>query len=122
MFIGLIFLMYLANAKQIKNLDTPSCRNCIHYKASLFNDYSSSLNKCHNFGKKNIITNEIKYDYADLCRNDEDKCGEKGKYFEEDSLVELKVLLHNTFFSRYSIIIFITLLTTYIEIISINKK
>jgi hypothetical protein len=122
MFIRLLFLIYLTYAKQIRNLDTPACRNCIHYKASLFHDYSNSFNKCQYFGKKDLITNEINYDYADSCRNDENKCGEKGKYFEEDQLVELKVVLHNMVFSPYSIILILTFLTTYIQIIEMNKK
>ena len=33
------------------------------------------------FGKENLVTGQIEYDYALLCRLDERQCGKKGKYF-----------------------------------------
>lgn len=95
MLFGLLLMLCLIDAKIIKNIDIPSCRNCLHYKPSCHNDYSSTLNKCSYFGKKNILTDEISYDYADFCRNDENKCGLNGKYFEEENNVELKIFTHN---------------------------
>ena len=47
-----------------------------------------------NLVKKNIISNEINYDYVDQCRNDESKCGKDGKYFEEDKYAHEKIILH----------------------------
>jgi hypothetical protein len=44
-------------------------------------DFTSTLNICEKFGNKNIITDKITYDYADLCRQSDTKCGEEGKYF-----------------------------------------
>jgi hypothetical protein len=85
----------LPNDKFIQNINIPSCKNCIHFKSSFYNnDFSSSLNKCGKFGEKNIITDEIKYFYADSCRIDENKCGENGFYFEEDKNINRKILLH----------------------------
>jgi hypothetical protein len=92
--------LYIVNATIIKNINIPSCRNCIHYKPSLYNDFSSTVTKCHYFGTKNIHTDVITYDYADLCRNDENKCGLSGKYFTEYSNIEFKIILHNLI--RYS--------------------
>jgi hypothetical protein len=68
--------------KFIKNINIPSCRNCIHYKPEIYTDFDSTLNKCEKFGEKNIINGEIRLDFADSCRNDETKCGHSGKYFE----------------------------------------
>ena len=94
MFISLFFLVCLVHAKQIKNIDFPACRNCIYHKPLFFSgDYSSSLNKCDFFGKKDLLSNKITYDYADMCRFDENKCGSEGKYFEEDPFVEIKMFL-----------------------------
>jgi hypothetical protein len=53
------------------------------------------LNECSKFGDKNIINGEIKFDYADTCRNDEAKCGKEGRYFEEESNIDMKVLRHS---------------------------
>jgi len=78
----------------IKNGDFPSCRNCIFYKPYYLGDYSSELSKCEKFGNKNILTDEIKYDYADLCRRDENKCGIRGQYFEQEEKVDLKIVKH----------------------------
>lgn len=57
----------------IKNENLPVCLHCIHF--------SPEYSKCTKFGEKNIITNEIRYNSAEYCREDENKCGEKGTYF-----------------------------------------
>jgi hypothetical protein len=67
----------------IKNYRTPVCQDCIHYRP---NPFSPSLSKCSQFGTKNVITGEITYDYADLSRDNSEKCGLEGKYFNETSL------------------------------------
>ena len=64
----------------IRNVDNPACKNCMYYRTRLFdNDFTSSFNKCSKFGEKDIMTDEITYDYADICRYDESKCGKGGK-------------------------------------------
>lgn len=95
MFFFIFFSLYLVEAKQIKNINIPSCRNCIYYKPQLLHEYSSSYSKCDFFGSKDINTDYISYDYADLSRNDENKCGIKGKYFEQGENIEIKIILHN---------------------------
>jgi len=93
----LYLLFSLVNGEPIiKNINIPSCRNCIYYKpANYNNDFTSSLNRCKQFGEKDIVTNEIKYDFADMCRQNEEKCGKKGKYFEEEKNIDLKILKHS---------------------------
>ena len=90
------FYLFVNSDKIIKNINLPSCRNCVYYKPYAFDlDYTSTLSKCEKFGEKNIISDEIKYnEYADLCRNDDSKCGKKGKYFEEEKNVAIKILKH----------------------------
>ena len=96
MFFIFIFLsVQVISAKMIQNMNIPSCVNCIHYKPLFSFDYSSTLSKCDYFGKKNIQTDIISYDYADICRDTEDKCGLEGKYFIQDKNNELKMFLHN---------------------------
>lgn len=116
MFIRLLFFIGLAFASKIKNIDMPACRNCIHHVPRLYNfEYSSTLNKCKYFGKKDLLSNEITYDYAELCRSNEDKCGQEGKYFQEDSLVELKVLLFHL--KTLSPFLFLIFLNTFSKIL-----
>lgn len=76
-------LFFAVASATIKNNQVPICQNCIHYRP---NPFSPSLSKCTQFGDKNLITGEIKHDYADLSRLSEDKCGLQGKQFIETSL------------------------------------
>jgi hypothetical protein len=117
----LYLLLTIVNSQKIiKNMNTPSCRNCIHYKPSYSTtDFTTFLNKCDKFGDKNIITNKISYDYADTCRRDEDKCGNVGKYFEIEKNIELKILTHQII-SNIPSVIYITILS-FIIINTIKK-
>jgi hypothetical protein len=126
MFLGLtlflktfLFISSSIHGAIIKNANTPSCRNCIHYNPSVYFDYSSDLNRCKYFGTKNIITNEIHYEFASLCRDDEDKCGLSGKYFEQEVNVAFKIAMHSVMKnSPFSVIFFILLVNAYIRLLN----
>lgn len=114
----------LPNKSIIKNINVPSCRNCIYYKPSVFGDeFSSIFSKCEKFGEKNIITNEISYDYTESCRNNELKCGNEGKYFEEEKNINRKIIrdfiMKN---SKYIIIFSPVFLVILIQIMILDKK
>ena len=89
-----ILLAVLQSDKIIKNMDLPACRNCIYYKPSIINDFTSPLNKCEKFGEKDIITDKITYKYVDTCRIDENLCGHEGKYFKEEPNIIAKIVFH----------------------------
>ena len=118
----LFFLFALINSKKIKfikNVEHPSCKNCIYYKPSYYSDFDSTSSKCEKFGKKNIISEEITYDYAELCRGDKEQCGLEGKYFEEESNIRLKIFKHQII-SKGPYLGFILFYITYI-ILSLKK-
>jgi hypothetical protein len=94
-FCFLFFSLVLVTAKQIKNINVPSCRNCIYYKPQLLHPYISSYSKCEFFGSKDINSDIISYDYADLSRKYEDKCGLEGKYFDQGENIEMKIFFHD---------------------------
>jgi hypothetical protein len=104
--------------KIIKNTNIPSCRNCVHYKPSYYStDFTASYNKCNKFGDKNIVTDEIIFDYADLCRKNEKKCGIEGKYFLLEKNIDFKIINHqiisslpNVFFVSSIILFFIVII------------
>ena len=99
-------LQLMAHDQLIKNINIPSCKNCIYFKPNLFdNEFVSPLSKCHKFGEKNIITDEITFNYADLCRNDEAKCGKDGTYFQEEKNIRLKLLKHKIINNAWIIIL-----------------
>ena len=78
----------------IKNLHIPSCKNCIHYKPKCNIYFTSFDNECTKFGTKDIISDKIIYYSPDICRNDNLKCGEEGKYFEKEPNLNLKMFKH----------------------------
>jgi hypothetical protein len=88
----LFYLLVVGNSNQIKNSAFPSCKNCIHHRPSIFSDnYISTFSKCSYFGKKDIITDNIEYDFADSCRQQNDKCGNEGKFYVKDKYVNTKL-------------------------------
>ena len=100
----ILYLLFgvINSKKLITNIDLPSCRNCVHFNPSWTSmDFTSSLTKCNKFGNKNIITDEITYDYADLCRDNEEKCGKEGKYYEKDNNINLKIIKHKLISNWY---------------------
>ena len=120
----ILYLLFsiINSEKIIKNINIPSCRNCIHYKPSYYTtDFTASYNKCDKFGDKNIITNKISYNYADMCRKDEKMCGYEGKYFELEKNIELKILTHQTI-SRIPSILAVSLIVLNIIINIYSKK
>jgi hypothetical protein len=93
----LFILFFFVNGgrgeKIIRNSNIPSCRNCKYYKPAYYSsDFVSTINKCEKTGTKDIYTDIIKYDYADLSRKDENLCGFKGRYFEQEKNMNLKML------------------------------
>jgi hypothetical protein len=66
----------------------------MYYKPSTYNDFSYGLNRCEKFGTKDIVSDQIDYDFATFSRNDEDKCGKEGKYFELEQNLPAKMTQH----------------------------
>jgi hypothetical protein len=65
------------------------------------------MSKCSQFGNKDAVSGEIKYDYADLSRTYENKCGLEGKYFNESSLSIKAIQIPLIYPLRTSIIVFL---------------
>ena len=115
-----LLLSMVHSNKIIKNANYPSCKNCIYYKPSIYNnDFVSTFNKCQKFGEKNIVTDEISYTFADSCRNDDSKCGKEGKYFEEEKNINMKILYYGII-SNTPYILYISIVVSYI--IFLSKK
>jgi len=60
---------------------TPKCTDCIYYEKR-DHPFTNCLSKCRRFGERDSETGRITYEYADLCRKSEHKCGLLAKYFE----------------------------------------
>ena len=59
------------------------------------------------FGEKNIITDKIKYDYANSCRLDELKCGTDAIYFERENqtILSLKTFKQSLFSPKNTLMV-----------------
>lgn len=91
-------LFSCANSERIiKNANFSPCRNCKFYKPEIYHDFTSPYSKCMKFGEMDLISSKITHTYAELCRNDEAKCGIEGKYFVEEPQPKLniKIFIHN---------------------------
>jgi len=63
----------------LKSHNPPFCYDCKYYKPTSYSNYKN-LGKCALFIR--VHEKRILYEYADIARQDEDKCGENGKDFE----------------------------------------
>jgi len=55
------------------------CQQCIYFEPR-DHPFTTSLSKCKRFGERDPTTGIITYEYADLCRKSDAKCG--GKQFK----------------------------------------
>lgn len=81
----------------VTNINNPICVNCVHFfihsdrldntvfpiylRTNDSDSFDNSLGKCSKFGKKDLVTGDITYEWAAVCRTLDRKCGESGKYF-----------------------------------------
>ena len=118
------FLFAMVHSEQIiKNINVPSCRNCVHFKPYYSTEFANSLSKCSKFGTKDIITDKISYnEYADMTRKDETKCGKEGKYFEQEQNLQLKILIHQFVSGLPNILLTTTFVFYMITLIKIRQN
>lgn len=69
-------------SSKIKYMDYPICKKCIHFLPHEHLKHNDEFARCKLFGEKNVVTGEIKYKYADMCRLNNDQCNITGKYHE----------------------------------------
>ncbi len=100
MFKKTFILLSPAKNNFIKNIALPSCNNCRYFvpnKVILCSDnYNDGYEEpkteniyykstCSKFGFKDLISGEINYEYAVICRSNEKQCGLKGKYYIKEN-------------------------------------
>jgi hypothetical protein len=73
-----------SNLKHGNNIQPPKCIDCRHFIPYKFSGmgFSHSLSYCKKNSKVNSFSDMILYEYADVCRKDEKKCGYNGKMFD----------------------------------------
>lgn len=73
----------IENKQFIKNFNVPICKNCVYFRPYQNDVQLFDLGKCTKFGKIDIISGIITYNYAANCRNSENLCSFNGTFFEE---------------------------------------
>jgi hypothetical protein len=76
---SIISLFDIVHCSYNKFTKYPNCKHCKHYKRSMV---GNEFSKCTKFFNEIKNYNIIIYEYADLMRLDEDKCGKEGKFYE----------------------------------------
>lgn len=103
----------------INNIDKPACNSCKFYKPEKYSSFDSTNSKCTFYGTKNLHTGEIDYSYATDCRKNETLCGQEGKLYKEEELINIVKLRHH-FTSNVNLYILYVLLIFYASILSIK--
>ena len=75
---------FFTGSSFIRNKELPICSNCLYFIEHT-NNYpydptpsNEQYGRCKKFGEVNMITGSIAYDFANVCRNDTNKCGKFG--------------------------------------------
>ena len=75
----------------IKGLCNPICKTCVHFRPNLSDfQYASAYSRCAKFGHKGLVSGKMYYEYADMCRDDETKCGQDAREYKKDPMYYLK--------------------------------
>lgn len=67
----------------IKYSKMPVCKQCSFFVPHTASKHKYDLGLCKKFGEKNILSGEIKYFLASVNRNDTNRCGLSGTYYEK---------------------------------------
>jgi len=79
-----LFVVRASLRSDTKLFSNGLCQQCIYFERR-DHPFTNCLSQCRRFGEREPETGRITYEYADLCRKNEHKCGPAGKYFESNS-------------------------------------
>jgi len=102
----------LSQSEKIKHINAPSCKNCVYFRPSLIglrDDSIYTFGKCHKFGEKDVVSDKIRYTFADMCRTDEFKCGFRGKYFVQEKYAPIRAVIYKMIILSYYVIAIVIL-------------
>ena len=75
--LALGLLLFLTNTESNRIIPRKLCKDCKYFIAH--------KKECALFGDTDLVNGKHDYNYAKTSRNNEDKCGEDAKYFEENN-------------------------------------
>ena len=77
------FAISVISKQFIKNAKLPVCKQCSFFVPYTVAKHKYDLGLCKKFGEKNILSGEIKYYLASATRQDTNRCGSAGTYYEK---------------------------------------
>jgi ribosome-binding protein aMBF1 (putative translation factor) len=84
----ILFKRVISDTKEkdvfIKNFRLPVCKKCAYYLKQDEKDDPNKISdydKCMKYGEQNVVTGEIRFQYADYVRKQELQCGMSAKHF-----------------------------------------
>jgi hypothetical protein len=77
------FVLSVINKQFIKNAKVPICKQCSFFLPHTIAKHKYDLGVCKKFGEKNVLSGEIKYYLASINRQDTNRCGLNGTYYEK---------------------------------------
>lgn len=87
-------LLFITNIESKLIVPRKLCKDCKYFIAH--------KKECALFGDADLVNGKNDYNYAKTARNNEDKCGENAKYFEENNnkiiTVPYYFILDNAYF------------------------
>lgn len=107
------------STKLIQHGNLPVCRNCLHYQPPEYGPFSSVSGTCKLFGDKDVVTGDIEYKYARICRRDESLCGNHGALFKEEPNLQWKMGSYYACKNQLLILLYFTF-TVYLIILVSN--
>ena len=75
--LGVSLLLFITNTESNRIVPKKLCKDCKHYIAH--------KKECALFGDLDLVNGKHNYNYAKYARNNEDKCGEDAKFFEDNN-------------------------------------
>ena len=88
-----LFILIMMSIRSFSSFITKNkthCMNCVNYIKYKYTypedeiyERKTTVGNCSLFGKQDLITGEINYEDALICRMHESKCGIKGVHFVE---------------------------------------
>jgi hypothetical protein len=76
-----LFMVRISLRPDTKLFSNSPCKQCMYFEPRN-HPFTDRLSKCRRFGEIDPESGRVSYEYADLCRKNEQKCGPVGKYFE----------------------------------------
>ena len=73
--------------RAVQALEKPRiCKECVHFRPNPkfwgFDKNATVFGYCEKFGKTDLVTGDIEYSFASLCREDDAKCGIDGTHYK----------------------------------------